>query len=76
MKTTATELRATLYASLDRVALTGEEIELERKGVRLRIVRDSSSSRLAGLPRRDTMLADPERIVDTGWADAWTAEGP
>jgi hypothetical protein len=56
---------------LDRVARTGEILEVERKGVVLRISREQNASRLARLPKRPTMAAEPDTIVEQGWADAW-----
>ncbi len=74
MNTTATDLRTHLYTWLDRVATTGEVLEVERKGTILRISREHPVSRLALLPKRPTMLVEPQSIVDQGWSDAWKAE--
>jgi len=74
MKTTASDLRAHLYELLDRVALDGEVLELERKGIRIRIVRDSAFSRLSLLVKRPTMNVDPQVIVDQNWTDSWEAD--
>ncbi len=74
MLPSATELRARLYASLDQVALLGEDIELERKGVNIRISRDIPSPRLENLPVRDTMVCEPEVLVSQGWADEWKVD--
>ncbi|MEI6386884.1 MAG: type II toxin-antitoxin system Phd/YefM family antitoxin [Spirochaetota bacterium] len=76
MKTTATDLRTHLYSWLDQVAETGEVLELERKGRRLRIIREEPVSRLGLLPKRPTMLAAPELIAETGWAEAWQPDAP
>ncbi len=74
MHTTATNLRANLYTLLDRVAETGEVVEILRKGTVLRISREQTVSRIAGLPKRPTMLAEPDAIVDQGWTDAWKGD--
>jgi hypothetical protein len=76
MKTTATDLRTHLYSWLDRIAGTGEVLEVERKGIRIRIIRDEPVSRLALLPKRSTMLVAPDLIVETGWAEAWQPDAP
>jgi hypothetical protein len=74
MQTTATELRTHLYTWLDRIAHTGEVLEVERKGVVIRISRDQSTSRLARLPRRPTMRVDPDSIVDQEWSQSWKGD--
>lgn len=74
MKITATDLRTHLYEQLDRVATTGEFLELERKGVRIRIERDIPRSRLSSIVLRPTMLVDPQVIVEQNWADSWKAD--
>ncbi|HCM27825.1 MAG: hypothetical protein A2Z99_08605 [Treponema sp. GWB1_62_6] len=74
MNTTATDLRTHLYTWLDRIAETGEVLEVRRKGVLLRISREPSVSRLERIPKRPTMLVGPDEIVEQGWADAWKGE--
>ncbi len=74
MNTTATDLRTHLYTWLDHVAKTGEGLEVERKGGILRITREQTPSRLARLPKRPTMLADPDSIVDQEWSHAWNGD--
>jgi len=74
MKTTATDLRAHLYENLDKVALTGEVLELERKGIRIRIIRDFSISRINELVKRPTMLVASQIIVDQNWTDSWKSD--
>ena len=71
MTTTATDLRTHLYCWLDRVATTGEVLEIERKGTILRISREQAVPRAALLPKRPTMLVEPEAIVEQGWSDTW-----
>ena len=74
MKTTATDLRTHLYTWLDRVAGTGEVLEVERRGVVLRISREQGDSRLARLPKRPTLACEPDALVDLSWADSWKAD--
>jgi hypothetical protein len=74
MKTTVTDLRSHLYTWLDRVLETGEVLEVQRKGVVLRISREESLSRIERLPKRPTMLVGPDAIVDQEWSGAWKGE--
>lgn len=60
-----TELRQRLFQLADRVADTGEPILIERRGVRLRLVRDDDTAakqggRLARLvPRKQSIVIGP-----------------
>jgi len=75
MKVTATELRANLYRILDRVLDTGEAVEVERKGRRVRLVPGESPTGddlLARLtPHPDYIVGDPDDLVHLDWSDAW-----
>lgn len=65
-------LRANLYRLLDRVLETGEPLEIERKGARLRITTLEGGDRLARLrPHPDYLLGDPEDIVHLDWSAEW-----
>lgn len=72
MRTTTTELRMHLAKFLDRLLETGETIELERNGRIVRISTDPPTSKLSRLKRRDTIIGDPEEIVNTDWSDLWS----
>ena len=74
MNTTATDLRTHLYAYLDRIVETGEVLEVQRKGVVLKISREPSVSRLERLPKRPTMLVGPDVIVEQEWSGSWKGE--
>lgn len=69
--TTATELRKSLFRSLDTVA-EGREVDFVHKGVAMRIVAQNRSSRLARLaaPSPDEPLSER----DTGWDAAAQSE--
>jgi antitoxin (DNA-binding transcriptional repressor) of toxin-antitoxin stability system len=57
-----TELRQNLFALADRVAETGEPLVIERRGVRLELVRISAPAmpgRLARLEARDLVIGEP-----------------
>ncbi|MFP4564525.1 MAG: type II toxin-antitoxin system Phd/YefM family antitoxin [Spirochaetia bacterium] len=75
MKTTATDLRGNLYRYLDRVIENGEIIEIERKGRIVQITAVPRPSKLDNLKRRDTIVGDPEGIIDTDWSGIWNPDG-
>ena len=65
-------LRANLYRLLDRVLETGEPLEIERNGARLRIAPLDQAGRLDRLrPHPDFLVGDPEEIVHLDWSDEW-----
>lgn len=65
-------LRADLYRLLDRVLATGEPIEIERRGERLRIVATRRESRLDRLkPADGYLVGDADSIVHLDWSDEW-----
>ena len=78
MVVTASQLRADIYKLLDLVLETGEAIEIDRKGQRLRIVADSPItvgriSRAKGIP--DLIVGDPNDLIHIDhlveWRDEW-----
>jgi antitoxin (DNA-binding transcriptional repressor) of toxin-antitoxin stability system len=75
---TATELRQNIYRLLDEVLETGEPLEIERRGRRLRIVRDEQArTKLDRLtPRPDAIVGDPQDLVHLDWSDLWAADLP
>ena len=71
MKTTATELRSNLYKYLDRLLETGEVLEIERKGRILRIVAEDAPPKLSRIRKKDTIIGDPETLIEIDWTDTW-----
>lgn len=71
VKITATELRANLYRLLDRVAETGEPLEIERGEHIVRIIAVAPPSKLARLVRRDAVVGDPDDLVHMDWSSEW-----
>lgn len=65
-------LRANLYRVIDQVLETGEPVEIERHGQRLRIVPAESGDRLAALrPHPGYLRGDPESVVHMDWSEEW-----
>ncbi len=74
MTLTATELRANLYRTLDRVLETGEVVEITRHGriVRLVAVREDKAFHVEQLaPHPGTLRGDPDDIVHLDWSGEW-----
>lgn len=68
----ASRLRADIYRVLDEILRTGQPVEIERGGKRLRIVPVDRPSRLASLePHPGTMIGDAEDFVHIDWSDEW-----
>ncbi|MCZ7583556.1 MAG: type II toxin-antitoxin system Phd/YefM family antitoxin [Deltaproteobacteria bacterium] len=72
MKTTATALRADLYRILDRVAKTGESVEIERGGKTLKIVLETPKSKWDRLePHPEYINGDPDDLLHIDWLAFW-----
>lgn len=78
MPLTASTLRQDVYRILDGVIATGEAVEIERRGRRLRIqlVNDESPPRKrrdldALTSRPDAVRGDPLDIVHIDWSSEW-----
>ena len=71
MSVTVSKLRQNIYQLLDQVIETGQPLEIERNGTRLRIVPAEPVSRLARLPKRKCIKGDPEKLVSIDWSIEW-----
>lgn len=71
MTVTPSQLRKNFYQLLDHVLETGQPLEIERKGRKLRIVSVEPVSRLARLPKRKCINGDPEKLVSIDWSGEW-----
>ena len=72
MKVTATKLRQNLYRILDRVAETGETVEIVRGDKVLQLAVASPRKKMKRLvPREHYLKGDPDEIVHLDWADQW-----
>jgi hypothetical protein len=69
---TPSQLRQDIYRLIDRVLETGEPLEIDRKGRRLRLVPDRPTDRLSRI-RTDpgAITGDPEELVTIGWSGEW-----
>ena len=70
MKLTATELRQNLYKILDRVAETGERVEIPRKSGTVRISTDRPGSIWDRLEVYDVIAGD----LNVSFGDVWDGE--
>ena len=77
MVVTASRLRENIYKLLDAVLATGEPLEIERKGKRLRIVAvefdgEPKHNKLDNMVQRpDFITGDPEDLVHMDWSSEW-----
>lgn len=73
---TPSQLRQDIYRLMDQVLETGEPLEIERKGRRLRLVADEPDrDRLSRIrPVADLIVGDPEVLVELDWSQGWDAE--
>lgn len=73
---TASQLRQNIYRLIDRVLETGEPLEINRGGRRLRLVSDEPvPDRLAAIDiEPDLIVGDPEELVSLDWSGEWDAD--
>jgi prevent-host-death family protein len=72
MPITASELRRNVYKVLDRVVDTGQPVEIERRGRRLRIVPAEPASKLGRLVARPRYLqVGADQLVHLDWSSEW-----
>jgi hypothetical protein len=72
MPISASRLRADIYRILDDVLRTGQPIEIERRGRRLRVVAVEPPDRLAALePHPDAVVGDSGDLVHIDWSGEW-----
>jgi antitoxin (DNA-binding transcriptional repressor) of toxin-antitoxin stability system len=72
MAITASDLRQDIYRILDSVLDSGQAVEVERRGRRLKIAPVAAASKLSRLvPRAKFLRGDPDDIVSVDWSDTW-----
>jgi ribosome maturation protein Sdo1 len=72
MSLSLTEFRANLYKIVDEVINTGVPIEIERKGVKIRLVLEKKQSKLERLVKhRGIIKGDPESLIHMDWSSEW-----
>lgn len=72
MRVTPSQLRADVYNLIDRVIETGEALEIERRGVVVRLVPPQERTWLDRLAVRDgVVVGDPEDLVHLDWSADW-----
>jgi hypothetical protein len=59
-----TALRNNLFKIVDEVIKTGNPVELERKGHRLKIVMEAKKSKLENLKPHDCIVGNPDELID------------
>ena len=72
MPITASQLREDVYRILDGVIESGLPVEVQRKGVVLKIVPEKTVSKLARLKKRNVFVGNPEDIIGMDWSREWT----
>ncbi|MEK7737305.1 MAG: hypothetical protein AAB319_06060 [Pseudomonadota bacterium] len=69
---TATNLRASLFRTLDQVLSSGVAVEVERPGGTVRIVPGAPSGRLARLySHPGTIVGDAQNLPEVSWEGDW-----
>ena len=79
MRMTATSFRQDLFKTLDRIALTGEPLEIERNGAVLRLQLAESAGTLLDLERfasrRHLLQVPADELISNDFSAHWRPEG-
>ena len=59
-----TSLRSQLYKVVDKVIETGIPAEIERNGVKVKIVLEQKKSKLANLKTHDCIVGNPDDLIN------------
>ncbi len=74
MPVSLTYLRAHLYQIVDQVIKSGIPIEIERKGIKVKLTPVQPQKKLDRLIKHrepKAILNDPEELVHMDWSDCW-----
>lgn len=72
MSLSLTQLRANLYKIVDQVIATGVPVEIERNGIKVKLVPERKRSKLDNLVKHPgTIKGDPEELVHMDWSKEW-----
>ena len=71
MTVTASDLRQNIYKLLDKVAETGESIEIKRKGKIIKIVAEQKQEKLKRLKKRKVFSCEPDELIHMDWSGEW-----
>ena len=72
MTLTVTELKQKIFSEIDKVIATGQPIENERKGHRLKIILEEKKSKLSSLSRKDDVVACSDyELIYNNWVKEW-----
>jgi prevent-host-death family protein len=67
-----TEFRANLYKIVDQAIKTGIPVELERRGVKIKLVPEKQTKKLDRLVKHKGVIkGDPDSFVHMDWSSEW-----
>ena len=69
---TITELRQNIFREIDKVIETGQPIEIERKGRKLKIMLEEKKTKLSTLLKRDNVVnCSDDELIYNDWLKDW-----
>jgi hypothetical protein len=74
MHISLTQLRANLYQWIDELIATGEPIEIERKGTRIKITvvgNMATPKKKTFIKRPNICVGNPEELIHMDWMKEW-----
>jgi hypothetical protein len=76
MAISITELRANIYNIVDDIIKTGQPVDIERSGKKLRILQVEAQTQVAGklnklIARPEAISGSPEDFTHIDWSHEW-----
>ncbi len=70
--TNLTQLRQNIFNAIDKVIETGNPIEINRRGHKLKIVLEAKKSKLASLVKRNNVIkCSNDDLIYNNWIREW-----
>ncbi len=72
MSISVSELRQKIFSEIDKVIVTGQPLEIRRKGRLLKIVLEEKKTKLSSLvTRKDIVTCSDDELIYNDWLKEW-----
>jgi hypothetical protein len=72
MSISVSELRQKIFSEIDKVIVTGQPLEIRRKGHLLKIVLEEKKTKLSALvTRKDIVTCSDDELIYNDWLKEW-----
>ena len=72
MSISVSELRQKIFSEIDKVIVTGQPLEIRRKGRLLKIILEEKKTKLSALvTRKDIVTCSDDELIYNDWLKEW-----